>query len=535
MEVPSATTREEIASSRYAVTSSHRLVSETGARVLERGGTAMDAALAMAAMTFVTLPGQCGVGGDAFCVWYDAVTGAYHAVSGSGVGPDGADASFFSARALSAIPLTGPLAVAVPGEMAAISSLHRAAATRPLGELWAPAIALARDGTTVTKKLHEDIEGFTTTLSVSPDGRAVFLPHGAPPALGATVRQEDLASTLERLAETPEDFYEGELATRCLEHLDAAGAPFSGREWRATRAPVTSTLTGSYRGLALHESRLPSPGYMVLQQAAVLDGLLAEAPWLGSRALGHLAGAAALAFRDRRTLVGSEDPTWASLLEPEAVASARRQLLEGGVPATGSSVAAGDTTSVVAVDAMGNAVSFIHSLAYTFGSGVMVPGTGVVLNDRLGRGAYLDPGHPNALRPGRRPMHTLNAWIVAGPTGRPAYVGNTPGGDGQVQWNMQLLSHLLDYGLSPQQAVEAPRFTVYPGSDADAIGQPSEVRYESRLEETSLEGLRAAGTTVVREGPWTGGGSAQIIAIDHERGVLRAGSDPRFDGAAIGG
>lgn len=529
-----ATERPEVRAPGYMVASSHPLVSEIGAEVLASGGKAADAALAMAGACLVAMPGQCGIGGDAFAVWYEAGTGHYGAVQGSGAGPDGADVDFFSQLGLGAIPLDGPLSVTVPGIMAAVETLHRRLATRSLAELWAPAAEMARQGLPVTGKTRDDIEANAGKLAVGA-AREVFLPEGVPPARGATLRQRDLARTIEHLANCPGDFYRGELAERCLRALRSAGSPFSGREWQETVAPATDTLAGRYRDAVIHENPLPSPGYMVLQQAAVLDGVLGELPLLSGRALWWLAGAAALAFADRRRVVGSDSDAWQALLGPEGVDEARRKLAAGSFPGAAPSSAAGDTTSVVAVDAEGNAVSYIHSLAYTFGSGFMVPGTGIVMNDRLGRGAYLDRAHPNALRPGRRPMHTLNAWIAAGSTGRPAFVGNTPGGDGQVQWNVQVLSHLIDHNLDPQEAAEAPRMTVFPGSDADAVGSALEVRCESRMEPSAIDELRGAGVPVILQGPWDGGGSAQIVSIAQATGERRGGSDPRFDGRAIGG
>jgi gamma-glutamyltranspeptidase/glutathione hydrolase len=517
------------------VASSHRLVSEIGARVLADGGTAGDAALAMAAACFVTLPAMCGVGGDAFCVWYDAGSERYGAVQGSGVGPDGADAEYFASRGLQAVPETGPLSVSVPGGLAAIETLHRQLATRSLADLWQPAADLARDGVAVTARLRGDIEAAVDKLAANEAARAIFLPGGDVPALGAVLRQPDLATTIERLADSPGDLYHGDIARRCLETLRAAGAPYSGREWEETAAPVTATVTGTYRGHVVHESPLPSQGYMLLQQAAVLDGVMADLPWLSGQALAWFAGAAAVAFDDRRRLVGSDSDAWRELLRPDAVSRARSAIAAGSPLAAAGGGDAGDTTSLVAVDSAGNAVSFIHSLAYTFGSGFAVPGTGVVLNDRLGRGAYLDPHHPNGVRPGRRPMHTLNAWIVAGPTGRPVLVGGTPGGDGQVQWNMQVLSHLLDHHIGPQRAVEAPRLTVFPGSDAGSIGSALEVRAEARFSQDALEDLRVRGLPVSLQGPWHGGGSAQVVEIDPVTGERRGGSDPRYDGIAIGG
>ena len=153
--------------------------------------------------------------------------------------------------------------------------------------------------------------------------------------------------------------------------------------------------------------------------------------------------------------------------------------MQAGAP--GPARVDGDTTSTVCVDDEGRAVSFIHSLAFTFGARITVPGTGVVLNNRLGRGAYLIDGHPNEVRPGRKPLHTLNAWVADHPERGLLHVGNCPGGDGQVQWNMQVISHLVDHGTDPQDAVSLPRFTVFPGSDADVVGRPEELRCEEGL------------------------------------------------------
>jgi gamma-glutamyltranspeptidase/glutathione hydrolase len=186
------------------------------------------------------------------------------------------------------------------------------------------------------------------------------------------------------------------------------------------------------------------------------------------------------------------------------------------------------------VDADGRAVSAISSLAFTFGALISVPGTGIALNNRLARGAYLLPGHPNALAPRRKPLHTLNAWIATDRAGRLRHVGNTPGGDGQVQWNMQLLTHLVDGGLDPQQAVSAPRTTVHPGSDADALGTPETLQCETRLGADVLAGLAERGHVVRDVGDWGAGGSALVISVDDDRGILAGAADPRQDGVALG-
>jgi len=506
--------RGVVLSARGMVSSAHPLASLAGARALAAGGNAYDAALAMAGMTAVVLPGMCGLGGDAFAVVHDARKAEWMAYMGSGVGPDGGDVAFYRERGYHALPIDGPLSVAVPGAVDCWMRLHQAGATRSLDELWAPAVAAARDGFVVGERLHGEAAGDGDKLRRDAVSHTVYLPGGAPPPVGSVLRQPDLARSLHTVATDPRSFYEGELAQRCVATLTAQGAPFSGEEWAAHQTLVDAPIESRYAGVSLRTTLPPSPGYMVAQQLLRLDGRLRAQPWLSAGAVDMMASAAREAFADRHRLVGSDNGAHRALLQP--------------LPA------GGDTTCFVAVDSDGNAVSFIQSVAFVWGSGVMVPGTGVLLNNRAGRGFYLDDTHPNRVRPRARPMHTLNAWILAGGDGKPLAVGATPGGDGQVQWNVQMISHLVDHGLDVQQTVEAPRFTVWPGSDADVIGSPPELRCEARLGEATLDALRAQGHDVRRLGDWDGGSGAQIIALDREQGTLRGGSDPRVDGCALG-
>lgn len=517
-----------------AISSSHPLITTEGARVLAAGGNAIDASLAMAAVGWVVLPGQCGIGGDVFAIVREP-DGRVWTVGGSGFGPDGGTADFYRERGHTAIPLTGPLSVTVPGAPAAHAALAHHARW-DLGRLWAQGIGLARDGFPCTTKNRADITERREPLAGDPSTAACFLPGGDVPAVGRLLHQRDLADTLEELAQDPLSFYRGELAERSLEHLTAGGAPFGGEEWEAMASLTTEpAITSRYGGLTVHQTPLPSAGWMVLQQAGLLDGSLGPLDLLGPEACALLAGAARAAFDDRYAAVSSTTTAWQDLLDPERLALRRTDV---GAPArAGEPLRAtidGDTTSTVCIDDEGRTVSFIHSLAFTFGARSTVPGTGIVLNNRLGRGAYLVPGHPNEVAPRRKPLHTLNAWLADGPEGL-RHVGNCPGGDGQVQWNMQVLSHLVDHGLDPQQAVSLPRLTVFPGSDADVIDEPSEVRIEEGLPTDTLDALRARGhrvreIPVQRGGP---GGSALAISRNPDSGVLSAGADPRMEGTAV--
>lgn len=521
------------------VSTSHPAASLAGAQVLARGGNAVDATLAMAALTWLTLPGQCGVGGDAFAVVREP-DGRVWTVGGSGYGPDGGTPEFYLDRGLAAIPLTGALAVAVPGAPAALAALHAGGATIDLPELWEPAARLAESGLPCSANTAGDVHKVLELIGRDEGMSAVFTPTGSVPAVGTRLPQPELAATIRLLAADPAGFYTGTLAQRAVATLRDLGAPFSGEEWAATGDVVPQpALTGRYGDATIHQTPLPTPGWMVLQQAALCDGVLGSlesSPWLSAPAIDRMARAARIAFQDRLRLCGSDSSgVWgpADVLCPSRIAQQRDQLAAGTEHRAAFVVHDGDTTSTVAVDRDGRAVSFIHSLAFTFGAKLTVPGTGVVLNNRLGRGAYLIAGHPNEVAPRRKPLHTLNAWLVTDHRGELRHVGNTPGGDGQVQWNMQLLSHLLDHRLDPAAAVAAPRFTVFPGSDADVIGAPDELQVEETVGHDVLAALRERGHQIVAQPALTAGGSAQVISRD-ARGILFGAADPRQEGVALG-
>jgi gamma-glutamyltranspeptidase / glutathione hydrolase len=515
------------------VSSSSPAVSQIGVRVLGAGGSAIDAVLAMTAMSWLALPGQCGIGGDAFAVVREP-DGQVWTVSGSGYGPDDASAEEYLDRGLTAIPSTGPLAVATPGALGALATLHARGATRELAELWAPAVAAARAGLPCTAKNRRDIAEFEEALRHDTGLARWLLPGDRVPDIGQRLVAAELADSIEVLARRPLSLYRGELAQRALDLLRAGGAGFSGDEWfLGGEAPAEDAISAAYGPLTVHQTPPPSPGWMVLQQAGLLDGLLDGLPTSSAESVHLLALAARRAFRDRYERCAADNDAWAFLLTEEQLARARAELdRQPAVTAPGGF--AGDTTSCLAVDADGRAVSAISSLAFTFGARISIPGTGITLNNRLSRGTYLRPGHPNALAPRRKPLHTLNAWIATDAGGGLRHVGNTPGGDGQVQWNMQLLSHLVDGGLDPMQAVSAPRTSVHPGSDADALGTPETLQCESRLGADVLAALAERGHDVRDVGPWGGGGSALVISVDAERGVLAGAADPRMDGVALG-
>ncbi|WP_072713750.1 gamma-glutamyltransferase family protein, partial [Rhodococcus rhodnii] len=511
------------------VATSHPLATVAGLQTLAAGGNAVDAALAAAATTWLALPGQCGIGGDAFAVVAEP-DGSVWTVNGSGFGPDGGTPDFYAERGLSAVPLDGPLAVAVPGAPAALALLHSHGATRDLRELWEPAARIADRGLPHSRKTHDDVRDTLDALCLDNCLRTAFTDGGRAPVVGSRHPRPDLGNTIRMLAADPRSFYRGPLAEHCVDALVAGGAPFSGDEWEASGVvSPESALTTRYGGMTIHQTPVPSAGWMVLQQARLCGPELGTMPWLSADAIERMAIAARLSFEDRLAFCGSDNDGARRALDTESIAQRRMMMNDRTRDRRAFAVGAGDTTSLVVVDGEGRSVSFIHSLAFTFGAKFTVPGTGILLNNRLGRGAYLVDGHPNAVKPRRKPLHTLNAWVVTDDAGHLAAVGNTPGGDGQVQWNMQLLSHLLDHGLDPQEAVSAPRFTVFPGSDADTVGMDHEIRVEATVDGATRAELRRRGHEVRDIAPLGEPGSAQVISVD-PTGYLLGGSDPRQEG-----
>lgn len=522
---------------RAAVAASHPSIAFEGARVLSDGGNAVDATLAMAAVGWMVLPGQCGIGGDAFAVVREP-DGRVWTVNGSGFGADGATPDFFRERGHSAIPMTGALSVTVPGAAAAVRTLAQHA-NRPLADLWQSGISLGRNGFACTEKTRADIGEHLQALLGDPGTRSAFAPEGRLPRVGEKLVQHELADFIAALAKDPNAFYVGGFAEQAVGCLVAGGAPFSGQEWAlGADAPSQPAISAPYGGGTLHQTPLPTPGWMVLQQAAICDGVLSQVDQLGPDAVHWLASAARTAFTDRFAFCASDNDGWRTALDPTRVRDARSRIGASSVPGRDPLQGvrtAGDTTSTVCVDGEGRAVSFIHSLAFTFGARLTVPGTGVLLNNRLGRGAYLIDGHPNEVRPRRKPLHTLNAWVHDSDTLGLLHVGSCPGGDGQVQWNMQVLSHLVDHGATPQEAVAMPRLTVSPGSDSNVLGQPEELRCEPGLDPATLERLRDWGHNLVEVPDQVGGpgGSAMVISLDHPNGTMAAGADPRMEGIAL--
>ncbi len=543
---------KEVMCRQGAVSSAHPLATSVGLSVLQDGGNAVDAAIAMAAATSVLMPHMCGPGGDAFILIYDAASGRTTAIMGSGQAPRAATRQAILDRGYGPkMPLFGALSVAVPGAVDAWFTALRLFGSRPASELFAPAIRYAREGVPLSRDPAGTIETAAARLAKNPAAAAIYLkPDGTAPAPGDILVESDLGASLEELARHgPDTFYRGDLAAAIVRCMEEEGGLISAEDLAEHKTEVDEPLSVNYHGYRVVTPRIPSQGLILLEELAIAEGFDLAGMGFGSvDAIHYMVESKKLAFADRLAYAG--DPRFVNvplsgLLSPRYAAVRgfhiraettveRLPKAPHGNPWAFEGPAEGDTTSFVVVDAKGNAVSFIHSLSLVFGSGVVVPGTGILLNNRAGRGFTLEPGHPNVIAPGKKTMHTLLCYLVLDGDGRPYLVGGTPGGDGQPQWNFQTIVNILSFGLSPADAVTVPRWTSSPGTDPATFDSPVELRIEDRIAVDTITGLTARGHTVKAVGPWAAGGNVQLIRIDPKTGVRTAVSDPRGSGAAAG-
>lgn len=523
------------------VATAHPLATAAGIDVLRRGGNAMDAAIAIAGVTSVVLPSMCGLGGDTFLIHYDAETKQVEALNGSGIVPYGVTLEHYASQGhTESMPLTGPLAVAIPGSPHAFATALARWGTWPLHEVLQPAVDYARNGFPVSEILADHFRVYRNKLASFADTAHAFLKaDGSTYQAGEIMCLPDYATSLQLFADGGADmFYRGELAEKLVSHMQAIGGLITKAELAEHESEINVPLSIDYRGYQVHQTAPPSQGLIMLQQLAILSNYdLASLGPDNAAAIHLMVEAKKLAYADRLAFAG--DPKFVDTPVEKIISSAyaarRREAIDPLRAA--QSVACGDpdgdTTSFVVVDAAGNAVSFIHSLSLAFGSGVTIPGTGILLNNRAGRGFVLNPGHPNCLAPGKKTMHTLNTYLVTY-EGRPYLIGNTPGGDGQPQWNTQTIVNCLDLDMSVYEAVTAPRWTSVPGTDPAAIHHPQRLRLENRFSEAVQARLAELGHDIVLADAWAGGGAVQLIMIDPQTGVRYGASDPRGDGNCLG-
>lgn len=517
--------RPDVMGTTAALTSDHALATAAGAAVLRRGGNAIDAAIAMAGVLAVVRPHMNGVGGDLFLLYRDGRTGRVTALNGSGGAGSGATPEAFKARGLTKVPDTGIMSVSVPGAVRAWEDALARFGTTTLRQALAPAIAYAEGGFPVSTRLSLDIAGEIAKVRADPEMARTYLVNGEAPVPGSRLVQKDLATTLRRIAQGgARAYYTGPFAEKIGGWIRSEGGFVMARDLGAHRSEWTTPIRTTYLGKQVLAFPPNSQGMTFLEMLNIAGA--ADLTAMGHNSADYIhqmVEGARLAYADRDRYLA--DPRVSPvpvdmLLSPAHAAELSGRIRPDAIVSPGAGDGRdgnGDTVYLCVVDKDGNAVSLIQSLFAGFGSGRMVPGTGIVLHNR-GSLYSLDPAHPNIIAPGKRPFHTLSPAMVLNADNSLAMVLGSPGGDGQPQTLSQVLNNVLRFGMTPQQAVEAPRWRIY---GAGRLGVEPGVAADVRT------ALIRRGHQVAIQPPSAEFGGAQMIVVHPGSRALLVGSDFR--------
>ena len=523
--------RPDVGGIEAAVTSDHVLASTAGTEVLKRGGNAVDAAITMAAVLTIVRPHMNGVGGDNFMLIRLAKTGEIIALNGSGAAGSKATPAFFAEKNLTSIPSSGILSVSVPGAVRAWADALQRHGTITLSQALQPAIRYAERGFPVSPRLHIDINEAKRKLSADPELARIFLPNGEAPAVGSLLKQPELGRTLRAIATSgPDVLYKGTIAKQIAAFMDREGGLVTAADLAKHRSGWEKPISSTYLGNHVIAFPPNTQGVTLLESLNLAE--LGDLKASGRNSVDYihtLVEGSKLAYADRDKFIAdpkfSEVPVERLISKEYAADLARRlrdKLKANDANANANRDGTGDTVFLGVVDKDGNAVSMIQSLFASFGSGRMVPGTGITLHNR-GNLFELDPTHANVVAPGKRPFHTLCPAMVLNPDRSLKMIVGTPGGDGQPQTLTQVITNITQFGLTPQQAVEAPRFRWY---GRERVGVEPGISAEVR------DALTKRGHQVTLQEPSEEFGGAQVILVTPTGGRV-AGADPRREAYAI--
>ena len=518
---------------RGIVATSQTLASQAGAQVLARGGSAMDAAIAANAALGVVEPESCGIGGDLFAIYWEAKTGKLTAINASGWAPKGLTIDLLKSMGETAMPQEGIQSVTVPGCVEGWARLHKRFGKLPWKDLLQPAIYFADHGYPVTEMIGEAWKLEEKKLGKDENGKRIFLRNGAAPHIGEVFRDPEMAAALRLIAtDGAPAFYRGAIARAILKTSDRLGGKMNAADLSEFESEWVEPISTDYRGWKIYELPPNGQGIAALEMLNILS--LFPLPSYTPRGVEELhvqIEAQKLAYADLHRYVAdprfSKVPVEGMLSMDYARAQAKRidpDKASWDVPPGRPPGVQGETIYLSVVDREGNIASLIQSLYQHFGSGVVVDDFGFALQNRGGL-FELDPGHPDALAPRKRPFHTI---IPAFMEKAGVHIGfGIMGGLNQAQAHAQFVSNLVDHGMNIQAALEAPRFTKKTFGGGDVL-------IEARVPRDVRDALTAKGHVLQVVGDFSSEmGGGQVVVHDAATGVNFAASDPRKDGAAV--
>ena len=558
------------------VCTGHPLASQAGIAILQKGGNAVDAAIATAAALNVVEPLMSGIGGDGFIMVYQKETDRLEVCNGTGAAPYAATRERFLSEG---IPMKGILSVSVPGLLDSWLATHERYGSLPFAEVLEPAIDLAQNGFPVTHVLAKAIASDPLLCQFSTSS-AIFTREGRPLRAGELLYQRDLARTFQAIVSGGREvFYGGEVGRAMVKFVQEQGGLLTLEDLADCHAQWQEPISTGYRGHTVYEAPPNSSGHVLLQELNLVEQFDFNSLGCNSAESIHLmVEAKKLAFIDREAYVA--DPDYvdvpiqglvskeygrerAALIDSHRAASEvtagqpwshqSKSKKRVDAPATaGVGSPEEDTTCFAIVDRWGNAVCQLQSIQSAWGSSLVAGDTGILLNNRMTYW-HLDPGHVDCLQPGKRVRHTMNPVMVFrdGEQARPlgtskdatknkskelVLVCGTPGADTQVQTNLQVITHVLDFGMTVAEAVEAPRWRNTQSPTESTLPHECEdlLYLEDRFDDRVRAGLTAKGHKLNIIGPWDGAGSEVMIQVDPDTGTLGGAADPRRDGYAIG-
>ena len=528
----SSSQRSVVMGTQGMVASSQPLATLSGYKILSKGGNAIDAAVAMVSTLSVVEPYNVGLGGDAFALIYLAREKKLIGMNASGRAPYRATIEEYRKRGISEIPERGILAVTVPGALHGWAQVLKRFGTLHLANVFRDAILYAEKGFPVTEVIAGEWKEAENLLHSSEASSKTYLVHGKAPSPGQVFANKDLAKTFKRIArEGIGVFYEGDICDAIIHTSNRLQGLFTHKDFKDHTTTWVEPISTGYRGYTIYELPPNGQGLTALEMLNILEGYdIGQLKSNSPEYLHLLIEAKKAAFEDRDRFI--TDPEFEKipvdqLISKEYAKKIRTKIKkdEARSPSHFTEESRGsETVYVTVVDKDRNAVSFISSLFLAFGSGVVVDGTGIVLQNR-GKSFSLNPKHRNRIEPHKRPMHTIIPGMVF-KDGEFLMSFGVMGGDMQPQGHVQFLVNLIDFGMNLQEAMDTPRIRHLKGM---------EVYLEDGILDETAVTLAGKGHQIVRQfSPINQVGGGQAIYFDREQNVLLGASDRRKDGCALG-